>query len=200
VNPRRFLNATVIAVVAVAAVTAAAVHQQRSTVPRLEWSDCGDGLQRATASVPLDHDRPDGRHVTLAVAKLPAGDPGHRIGTLFVNTGGPGNSVLEFMHGDVRTVVPAEVLARFDVVGFDSRGVGASTPIRGYRDAQAQQAALGSLPAFPVTYDEIDMAADAARQLGRPVGHATARCSTTSAPPTWRAIWICCAGRSATTG
>src|SRR4029079_10936775 len=166
-NPRRFLDATVIAVVAVAAVTAAAAHQQHSPVPHLEWSDCGDGLQCATASVPLDHDHPDGRHVTLAVAKLPASDPRHRIGTVFVNNGGPGNSVLEFMRGDVRTVVPAEVQARFDVVGFDPRGVGASTPIRCYRDAQAQQAALGSLPAFPVTDDEIDMATDTARQLGR---------------------------------
>ena len=136
-------------------------------MPHLAWSDCGDGLQCATASVPLDHDRPDGRHITLAVAKLPASDPDHRIGTLFVNNGGPGNSVLEFMHGDVRAVVPAQVQARFDIVGFDPRGVGASTPIRCFRDADAQEAALGSLPAFPVSDAEIEAATDAARDLGK---------------------------------
>ncbi len=136
-------------------------------MPHLTWSDCGDGLQCATASVPLDHDRPDGRHITLAVAKLTASDPAHRIGTLFVNNGGPGNSVLEFMHGDVRAVVPAQVQARFDIVGFDPRGVGASTPIRCFRDADAQGAALGSLPAFPISDAEIEAATDAARDLGK---------------------------------
>ena len=60
-----------------------------SVVPVLDWSDCGDGLQCATASVPLDHDRPNGRHIDLAVIRRPAGDPDRRIGSLFVNNGGP---------------------------------------------------------------------------------------------------------------
>src|SRR3954451_16352388 len=88
---------------------AAADHRQRPDVPSLEWQQCGDGLQCARASVPLDHDHPRGRHIALSLAKLPATDPAHRIGTLFVNNGGPGNSVIEFMHVDVRDVVPAAV-------------------------------------------------------------------------------------------
>ena len=71
------------------------------------------------------------------------------------------------MHGDVHDVVPAAVQARFDVVGFDPRGVGESTPVRCFADSAAQQAFFGELPAFPVTPDEIAQATTAARQLGR---------------------------------
>jgi pimeloyl-ACP methyl ester carboxylesterase len=168
-NSRRLLGTALVAIVAVVACVAstAAAHRHPSPVPVLVWSDCGDGLRCATASVPLDHDHPDGRHIALAVAKLPAGDSQRRIGTLFVNNGGPGNSVLEFMRGDVRSVVPAEVQARFDIVGFDPRGVGASTPVRCFTDTEAQRAALGSLPAFPVSAEEIAAATAAARELGR---------------------------------
>jgi pimeloyl-ACP methyl ester carboxylesterase len=167
--PARALSIALAALIAVAAFVASTggAHEQQPSIPHLTWSGCGDGLQCATASVPLDHDRPDGRQITLALAKLPAGDAQHRIGTLFVNNGGPGNSVLEFMHGDVRSVVPAEVQARFDVVGFDPRGVGASTPIRCFSDVEAQRAALGSLPVFPVSVAEIDAVTKAGRELGR---------------------------------
>lgn len=139
----------------------------RPAVPELSWTDCGDGLQCATASVPLDHDRPSGRHISLSLARLPAGNQTNRIGTLFVNNGGPGNSVIEFMHGDVRDVVPDEVQDRFDIIGFDPRGVGESTPVRCFADADEQQALLGGLPPFPVTPDEVTQATDAARELGR---------------------------------
>ncbi|MEC3982846.1 hypothetical protein [Amycolatopsis sp. H20-H5] len=55
--------------------------------------------------------------------------PAHRIGVLLVNPGGPGASCRNFaLHAD--TILPAEVTARYDVVGFDPRGTGASAPIR----------------------------------------------------------------------
>ena len=55
----------------------------------------GEGLeafQCATAVVPLDYDRPKGKQITLALARLPASDPSRRIGSLFLNPGGPGGS------------------------------------------------------------------------------------------------------------
>jgi len=60
--------------------------------PVLQWTDCQDGFQCSTAHVPLDYDRPNDTKVDLAVIKLPASDPTNRIGTLFVNFGGPGPS------------------------------------------------------------------------------------------------------------
>ncbi len=58
------------------------------------WSPCPDkpALQCATVRVPLDHDRPEERTLDLGVAKIPAKDQAHRIGSLVVNYGGPGIS------------------------------------------------------------------------------------------------------------
>jgi len=169
---RRHIAAALLLVGAVAgsAVASAAspMDDHRSlAVPTLSWSDCGDGLECATASVPLDYDRPSGQHIALSLARLPARDRANRIGTLFVNNGGPGNSVIDFMHGDVRDVVPAGVQDRFDIVGFDPRGVGESTPVRCFADSAEQQAFFGELTPFPVTPAEISLATDAARELGK---------------------------------
>ena len=68
-----------------------------------------------------------GRRFTLPVIKLPAADPAHRIGTLVINPGGPGASGVQYALG-ARLEFPAAVLARFDIVGFDPRGAGASQP------------------------------------------------------------------------
>ena len=125
----------------------------------LDWSDCGDGLECATAQVPLDYDKPSGKQISLAVTRRPADDPARRIGSLFVNNGGPGNSVIDFVRRDAEAVYPPEVLARFDVVGMDPRGVGRSTPVR--------CGPLADLPPFPVGDDEERAFADAQAELGR---------------------------------
>ena len=95
-------------------------------VPQLDWRDCEGGFQCATAAVPLDYSKPHGRSIGIALIRKPASDRAHRIGALFVNPGGPGGSGVEF----IRTAPPGalEVLARFDVIGFDPRGRGESTP------------------------------------------------------------------------
>jgi len=92
----------------------------------LHWHDCDGGFQCATAKVPLDYAKPHGRTVRLAVIKHPALDQEHRIGSLFLNPGGPGGSGIEF----VRTAPPPAfgLLARFDWIGWDPRGVGDSRP------------------------------------------------------------------------
>src|SRR5215475_3242261 len=65
---------------------------EAAETPMLSWSDCGDGFLCATAAVPLNYHHPKGEQIDLAVIKLPATDPDQRIGTLFVNFGGPGQS------------------------------------------------------------------------------------------------------------
>jgi pimeloyl-ACP methyl ester carboxylesterase len=101
------------------------------------------------------------------LARVPAGDPAHRVGSIFVNNGGPGNAVLDFVRNDARNVLPADIQARFDIVGFDPRGVGESTPVRCFADSESQEQFFGSLAPFPVTTREIEQAADAAKVLGR---------------------------------
>ncbi len=105
---------------------AVALGNDAAPVPTLAWRDCGGGVVCSTAAVPLDYDQPGGRTINLALAKLPATDPDRRIGALFVNPGGPGSSGVAFLFAR-RTALTA-LNKRFDIVGFDPRGVGASRP------------------------------------------------------------------------
>jgi pimeloyl-ACP methyl ester carboxylesterase len=118
-------------------------------VPVLRWTDCGGGFQCATAGVPLDYRQPHGRTISLALIRLPASDPAHRIGSLFTNPGGPGGSGVGFVRA-AASVLPADVRARFDIVGFDPRGVAASTPVLCFASAAEQQAFFRNAPPFPV--------------------------------------------------
>lgn len=95
----------------------------------LPWAPCDDGDGRhecATLAVPLDHDDPGGASIDLAVTRLPAPPAADRIGAVVVNPGGPGVSGVDLVRHAAVDVFPAEVRTRFDIVGFDPRGVGAS--------------------------------------------------------------------------
>jgi pimeloyl-ACP methyl ester carboxylesterase len=94
---------------------------------RLDWQPCDGGFQCADLVVPFDYARPDGPRFTLPVLELPAADPAQRIGALVVNPGGPGASGVQYALG-ASLEFPAAVLDRFDIVGFDPRGAGASQP------------------------------------------------------------------------
>src|SRR5262249_6542655 len=95
-------------------------------IAALQWKSCGGRLRCATLRVPLDYSNPTGQQITLSLNELPARNPDQRIGPLLVNPGGPGASALEVA---AATPVPPAVLDRFDIIGFDPRGVGESTPI-----------------------------------------------------------------------
>jgi len=75
--------------------------------------------------VPVDYASPGGAHIGIALRRRPASDPAHRIGSLVLNPGGPGGSGIAALDQDV-SLLPASVLARFDVIAFDPRGIGAS--------------------------------------------------------------------------
>ncbi|MFI2779684.1 alpha/beta hydrolase [Streptomyces sp. ALB3] len=96
----------------------------------LSWKGCGTktypALQCATVRAPLDHDNPSGRQVTLALSRIPHTAKTSQ-GPLLVNPGGPGGSGLS-MAGFVASSLPGELAAQYDVIGFDPRGVGKSTP------------------------------------------------------------------------
>ena len=76
-------------------------------------------------SVPIDHSVLDGPTASIALIQLPA--TGEKIGSLVLNPGGPGESGFEFVRKWAADI-PAQLRERFDVVGFDPRGVGKSTP------------------------------------------------------------------------
>jgi len=107
----------------------------------LDWERCGGMLECATLAVPLDYDHPEGRALELALVRLPARDPDRRIGSLVVNPGGPGQSGMEVVRAGVKVLFGGELLERFDVIGFDPRGVGASSPISCHEDLETLLAA-----------------------------------------------------------
>ncbi len=131
----------------------AAAQVAAAQVPRLAWRACGDGVLCATAQVPLDYGRPRGQTIGVALAKVPATQPARRIGTLFLNPGGPGGSGVDFVRGVATTLYSDEVRARFDLVGFDPRGVARSTPVRCFGTTEQALRATAPVP-FPVTRAE----------------------------------------------
>ena len=119
----------------------------------LDWTDCGEGFECAHAKVPLDYDEPHGETIALSLKRLPASDPSRRIGSLFLNPGGPGGSGVEFVKDDAQYLFSKEVRARFDLVGFDPRGIRRSTPLRCFGSLDEVGAALAPFP-FPYTRAE----------------------------------------------
>ena len=100
--------------------------------PAISWSGCADQpapWQCGTLTVPLDYRRVlDSGTVDIAVTRIAATDPARRIGSLVLNPGGPGGSGVELAWGEVPQL-PGELTRRFDVVGFDPRGIGRSTAV-----------------------------------------------------------------------
>ena len=120
----------------------------------LDWHGCGGGLDCATLAVPVSYQDPGGPTLDLALVRNPADVPSQRIGALVMNPGGPGASGVRRVARGFQ--VSPEVGDRFDIVGFDPRGVGQSTPITcgdavpAFRaadlapDSPAEQAALAT--------------------------------------------------------
>ncbi|MEC3992382.1 alpha/beta hydrolase [Actinacidiphila sp. DG2A-62] len=114
------------------AATYAAAH-----ATSLAWGACPTGTpapqQCARIEVPLDYAAPHGRAIGIEISRVPARKPAERKGVLVLNGGGPGSSL------DVPTLMggllPDQVRDRYDLVAFDPRGIGHSTPMTCGRDA-----------------------------------------------------------------
>ena len=108
------------------------VEKRRSKAvktPKLTWYNCYGYARCATVRVPLDYDKPKGKKVELALLKVPAKNQKKKIGTLFVNPGGPGGPAPRSPTTRPDFFSPA-VTDRFDVVGFDPRGVAFSRNVK----------------------------------------------------------------------
>jgi pimeloyl-ACP methyl ester carboxylesterase len=95
----------------------------------LSWAPCATSDLCATATAPLDWANPSGPTINLALVKH-AATGSKRLGSLFVNPGGPGASGVDLVKESLNFAVDAQVQAAYDVIGFDPRGVGASTAVK----------------------------------------------------------------------
>lgn len=132
-----------------------------ASAAQLTWSACEStvaslvGLQCSTLSVPVDHSDPDGGSIELAVARSTATGPAtDRIGSLVLNPGGPGVPTIDWL-ANVTAVMPAELSERFDLVAFDPRGVGESSPVRCLDDETKAEQLDGDLsPSGPADIEQ----------------------------------------------
>jgi pimeloyl-ACP methyl ester carboxylesterase len=115
--------------------TPAQAEPDRRAGPGLAWGTCpvtGVALdprqECATLHVPLDYRKPGGEQISLAVSRISTARPGMRRGVLLLIPGGPGGAGLArpTTHG---LRLPQQVQDRYDLIGFDPRGVGGSTPV-----------------------------------------------------------------------
>jgi pimeloyl-ACP methyl ester carboxylesterase len=95
----------------------------------VRWTNCGTKFQCATLRLPRDYRDSSAGTLDVAIIRLPATDQSERIGSLIVNPGGPGGSGVELVR-ESASAFPSALRKRFDLVGFDPRGVNTSSPVR----------------------------------------------------------------------
>jgi pimeloyl-ACP methyl ester carboxylesterase len=115
--------------------------------------------------VPLDHGDPTGPTTTIALSRYRATSTA-RIGSVFVNPGGPGGSGVDTVLFGFGEHLRAQLGGRFDVVGFDPRGVAASDPLRCFASDDELEEAVGGLPAFPTNASQESSFFSAAASAG----------------------------------
>src|ERR1051326_2971570 len=92
------------------------------------WTSCSGGFQCGSLTVPLDYKHTNGDTIKIALIRKPATDKSQRIGSIVTNPGGPGASGIDFLKESASSF--SNLNKRFDLVSFDPRGVGQSSPIR----------------------------------------------------------------------
>ena len=147
-------------------------------VTPIEWTDCNEPIQQLIAAqpgsdrnltfscgsteVPIDYDEPGGDKLPLFLLRVVMAGQTDRIGSLMVNPGGPGASGADAALG-LALRLPLEVLQRFDLVGFDPRGVGLSTPVECIPDELKEDIVAGE--PRPTSDEQLDEAIALAQEV-----------------------------------
>jgi pimeloyl-ACP methyl ester carboxylesterase len=124
----RRLAASLSAGVLALSLAPAAVALPPSPQASLDWQPCGVEQFCAWVDVPIDYQAPDSGTIALRVIRIPARSP-EPSGAIVVNPGGPGAPAVEFTRSFAQTI-PDDIRRAFDIVGFDTRGTGDSSPLR----------------------------------------------------------------------
>jgi pimeloyl-ACP methyl ester carboxylesterase len=146
-----------------------------SAAPAIAWHKCTKsaqlGFECATIRVPLEYEHPQMGDIELALIRHRSSGPGRRIGTLFYEPGGPGVPGTEFLPALAYRGFPAAVRARFDIVSWDPRGVGASTAVHCFASQPAEDQFFSGSPTrnvdgFPVGQSQMNTWIDRYRRFG----------------------------------
>jgi pimeloyl-ACP methyl ester carboxylesterase len=122
---------------------------------KLDWATCYEDFECTDLRVPIDYADLTVGTFKIAVLRYKAQDPKNRIGSLIVNPGGPGGSGVDYAY-NAEYVFDPDVLDRYDIVGFDPRGVNRSAPIECLTDEETD--ANYASDAKPDTEAELEQA------------------------------------------
>ena len=132
--------------------------------PPIVWAPCStskaDPFECGTVEVPKDYGAPTGEKIKLSVIRRPAVFSRARLGAIMMNPGGPGGGVLDFIRGVADQPGFGDLNLRYDLVGFDPRGVGKSAPVSCLDDAQ-NDAVFAKQQPFPTLAARAATIADA---------------------------------------
>lgn len=164
-TPTRHLAAAAAAALAFT-LLAAAPAAAGSSHHGIDWQPCPDvdpaeAVECATIEVPLDYDRPWGEKIEIGLARRQAANPDEKLGTILMDPGGPGGSGVDVVKGG--NVLTGETAERFDLVGFDPRGVNTSTQVLCGEDVLNEVAAIG-IPSDQKSFEALEDANGAATE------------------------------------
>lgn len=142
----------------------------------LEWQNCYQEFQCSSFKVPIDYENINEKSFTLEVLKYSAPNQEDRLGLIVVNPGGPGGSAINYAF-NAKYIVSDALLRKYDIVGFDSRGINNSGEIRCLSDSEednflnadasdGKAASVMNLIAI-----SRDFAAKCAKSAGEKLGH-----------------------------
>ncbi|MEW2401038.1 alpha/beta hydrolase [Streptomyces sp. NPDC046862] len=169
------LAASVVAATSIAGVSVLATPDTAAATPEtVRWGPCSEKadspleadaprLECSTLEVPLDYRNPDGRQIEIAISRLASKKPSQRRGVLLTDPGGPGGTGLGYPAVLAASKLPQEVLDSYDVIGFDPRGVGRSTPVT--CDLTPEQMRRGNFPPYAHTAADVAREAKNARTI-----------------------------------
>jgi len=110
----------------------------------LNWQNCYGNFECSTLLVPVDYDKITNDVFHLKVIRFKATNQRQKLGALIVNPGGPGASAFDYAY-NAENIVSAAIREKYDIVGFDQRGVGRSDPIRCLTDKETDEMLAGPM-------------------------------------------------------
>ena len=110
----------------------------------LKWVNCYGNFECSTLLVPVAYDKITTDAFHLKVIRFKATDQRQKLGALIVNPGGPGASAFDYAY-NAENIVSAAIREKYDIVGFDQRGVGQSDPIRCLTDKETDEMLAGPM-------------------------------------------------------
>lgn len=159
--------------------SAAGEGQPEFPVGAIDWKPCAEvpTVDCGFLTLPIDYSKPNGEKFQLAVSRRKANDQSKRIGAMVINPGGPGGSGVDFSFGADR-YFSKDIVDKFDVIGFDPRGVARSQPIK--CSGEVLQRQPSEYPTTKAEFDKLvefnkELRADCRKVSGAIFDHASTR-------------------------